>query len=90
LPNRTEKIIAVTTNGTSNITGCHAGFPTCVVRVANAGLFCTWCAAHQLDLVVQARLKSMFKEQFVHLIQGILGYLRRQTNLITSKAISTI
>jgi hypothetical protein len=48
------------------MTGCHAGLATCIERVANAGFFCVWCAAHQLDLVVQARFKSMFNEQFVH------------------------
>jgi hypothetical protein len=83
-PNWTEKLIGITTNGASNMTGYHAGLATCIERVANAGFFRVWSAAHQLDLVVQARFKSMFNEQFVHIIQGITGYLRRQKNLITS------
>jgi hypothetical protein len=83
-PNWTEKLIGIITDGASNMTGCHAGLATRIERVANAGFFCIWCAAHQLDLVVQARFKSMFNEQFVHVIQGITGYLRRQKNLITS------
>jgi hypothetical protein len=83
-PNWTEKLIGITTDGASNMTGCHAGLATRIERVANAGFFCVWCAAHQLDLVVQARFKSMFNERFVHVIQGITGYLRRQKNLITS------
>jgi hypothetical protein len=48
------------------MTGCHVGLATRIERVANAGFFRIWCAAHQLDLVVQARFKSMFKEGFVH------------------------
>jgi hypothetical protein len=61
-PNWTEKLIGITTDGASNMAGCHAGLATFIERVANAGLFCVWCAAHQLDLVVQARFKSMFNE----------------------------
>jgi hypothetical protein len=80
-PNWTEKLIGITTDGASNMTGYHAGLATCIERVADAGFFCVWCVAHQLDLVVQARFKSMFNERFVHVIQG---YLRRQKNLITS------
>jgi hypothetical protein len=33
----------------------HAGLGTSIEKVANAGFFRIWCAAHQLDLVVQAR-----------------------------------
>jgi hypothetical protein len=83
-PNWTEKLIGITTDGASNMTGCHAWLATCIKRVANVGFFLIWCTAHQLDLVVKARFKSMFNEQFVHVIQGIAGYLRRQKNLITS------
>jgi hypothetical protein len=77
-PNWSEKLIGITTDGVSNMTGCHAGLATHIERVANAGFFRVCCAAHQLDLVVQARFKSMCNEQFVHVIQGITGYLRQQ------------
>jgi hypothetical protein len=51
-------------------------------RMCGPGSYRVWCAAHQLDLLVQAGLVSMFNEEFVHRIQGITGYLRRQKNLI--------
>ena len=77
-----EKIIGVTTDGASNMTGHHVGVATQIQRAANDGFFRIWCAAHQLDLVMQERFKSMFNECFVHVIQGITGHLRRQKNLI--------
>ena len=77
-----EKIIGVTTDGASNMTGCHVGLVTQIERVSNKGFFRIWCAAHQLDLIVQDRFKSMFNDSFVHVIQGITGHLRRQKNLI--------
>jgi hypothetical protein len=68
LPNWTEKIISIPTDGASIMTGCHAGLDTHIERAANAGFFCVWCAVHQFDLVVQARCKSMFNKTFVHVI----------------------
>jgi hypothetical protein len=61
-PKWTEKLIGITTDEASNMTGCHTGLATYIERVANAVFFRVWCAAHQLDLVVQARFKSMFNE----------------------------
>ena len=60
----------------------HVRVATQIQRAANDGFFRIWCAAHQLDLVMQERFKSMFNECFVHVIQGITGHLRRQKNLI--------
>jgi hypothetical protein len=79
--NWTENRIGITTNGASNITGCHVGL---AFRIEHAGFFRIWCASHQLDLVVEERYKSIFNKRFVHFIQGITGYLRRKKNLITS------
>ena len=81
-PNWKDKIIGATTDGASNMTGCHVGMVTQIQQVAKPGFYCIWCAAHQLDLIVQDRFKSMFDETFVHVIQGITGYLRQQKNLI--------
>lgn len=76
------KFIGVITDGVSNMTGCHVGVVTQIARLFNKDFFCVWCAAHQLDLIVQDRFKSMFNDKFVHEVQGITGYLRRQKNLI--------
>ena len=62
--------------------GYHVGTITQIQQVAKPGFYCIWCTAHQLDLIVQDRFKSMFDETFVHVIQGITGYLIRQKNLI--------
>ena len=39
----------------------------------NSVFYHIWCAAHQLDLIVQERFKSMFYETFVHATQVIEG-----------------
>jgi hypothetical protein len=64
------------------MTCCHVGMVTQIQQVAKPGFYYIWCAAHQFDLIVQDRFKSMFDETFVHVIQVITGYLRRQKNLI--------
>ena len=64
------------------MTGCHVGMITQIQQVTKSGFYCIWCAAHQLDLIVQDRFKSIFDDTFVHVIQVITGYLRRQKNLI--------
>ena len=47
-----EKIIGVTTDGASNMTGRHVGIVTQIQRVDNDGFYRIWCTAHQFDLVV--------------------------------------
>ena len=64
-----DKIIGVATDGASNMTSCHVGVVTQIERVSNKGFFRIWCAAHQLDLIVKDRFKSMFNDSFVHVIQ---------------------
>ena len=77
-----EKIIGYTSDGASSMTGSVKGVGTRIGQVALPGFFRIWCGAHQLDLVVQAVLKSMYNEAFVKTIQSLTGYLRRQQNLI--------
>jgi hypothetical protein len=79
-PNWKDKVIGVTPDEASNMTGCHIEMVTQIQQVAKPGFYCIWCAAHQLDLIVQDRFKSMFDETFVHVIQVITGYLRQQKN----------
>ena len=77
-----NKLIAVTTDGASNMTGCLVGMVTQLQRFSKPVFYRVWCSAHQLYLIVQDGLASMFDEKFVHVIQGITGHLRRQKNLI--------
>jgi hypothetical protein len=81
-PNWKDKVTGVTTDEASNMIGCHVGMVTQIQQVATPGFYCIWCAAHQLDLIVQDRFKSIFDKTFVHVIQVITGYLRRQNKLI--------
>ena len=81
-PNWKDKVIGVTTDAASNMTGCHVGMVTQIQQVAKPGFYHIWCAAHQLDLIMQDRFKSMFDETFVNVSQVIIGYLRQQKNLI--------
>ena len=77
-----KKIIGYTSDGASNMTGCVQGLGTRIEQEASEGFYCVWCAAHQLDLVVQDVLNSMYNEEFVSTIQLLTGHLRRQKNLI--------
>lgn len=81
-PGWESKIIGYTSDGASNMTGVHQGLGTRIQRVAEDGLFRIWCAAHQLDLVVQRVLNALYDEAFVQTIQQLTGHLRRQKNLI--------
>ena len=56
------------------MTGCHVGMITQIQQVTKSGFYCIWCAAHQLDLIVQDRFKSIFDDTFVHVIQVITGF----------------
>jgi hypothetical protein len=42
-----------------------------------------WCGAHQLDLVAQKVFQKLCSDQFVNIVMGITGHLRRQQNLIS-------
>ena len=64
------------------MTGSVQGLGTRIGNEASTGFYCVWCAAHQLDLVVQDVLNSMYNKQFVNTIQLLTGHLRRQKNLI--------
>ena len=71
-----KKLIAVTTNSASNMKGSRVGMVMQLERMCGSGFYRVWYAAHWLDLLVQAGLSSMFNKEFVHVIQGITGYLR--------------
>lgn len=81
-PEWEKKIIGYTSDGASNMTGSVQGLGTRIGAVAGDGFYRVWCAAHQLDLVIQDVLNSMYKEEFVNTAQLLTGHLRRQKNLI--------
>ena len=77
-----KKLIGFILDGASNLTGCVHGLGTRIGNEACAGFYRVWCAAHQLDLVMQDVLKSMHNERFVNTARLLTGHLRRQKNFI--------
>jgi hypothetical protein len=46
--------------------------------------FRVWCAAHQLNLVIQDAMSALCDETFYTKLTALIGHLRRQQNLIVS------
>jgi hypothetical protein len=85
-PQWKSKLISVSTDGASSMTGRHQGVVTrldefCINEHGN-GIFRIWCGAHQLDLVIQGIYTKMLNESFIQRIHQVTGYLRRQQNLV--------
>ena len=47
------KLIGISSDGASNMTGAFSSVVTCLQNLALPGLYHIWCCAHQMDLVVQ-------------------------------------
>jgi hypothetical protein len=83
IPGWRQKLIGISTDGDNTMTGRLNGLVTLFQRAVDGDdLFRIWCALHQLDLVVQAAYQKLHNETFVGLLTGLIGYLRRQQNLI--------
>ena len=82
-PSWKNKLIGVTTDGAANMTGRHRGVVTRIQSEAlPEGFYRIWCALHQLDIVVQNCVTKYFNDDFYVELTGLIGYLRRQQNLI--------
>ena len=81
-PEWKQKLISVSTDGASNMTGSQQGLVTRIDRACLPGFYRIWCGAHQLDLVVQAIFVQLLNDTFVQNIHSVTGHLRRQQNLI--------
>ena len=82
-PSWKTKLIGVTTDGAANMTGRHRGVVTKIQGEAlPEGFYRVWCALHQLDIVVQKCVTKYFSDDFYGGLTGLIGYLRRQQNLI--------
>ena len=83
IPRWRQKLIGISTDGENTMTGRLNGLATLFQRAVDGDdLFRIWCALHQLDLVVQAAYQKLHDETFVGILTGLIGYLRRQQNLI--------
>ena len=78
----TKKCIFVLSNKARNMTGSSQGLVTRISSACSPGLIRIWCSLHQLDLVMQKVFKPAFKDKFYSTLTSLVGYLRRQQNLV--------
>jgi hypothetical protein len=79
-----DKLVGICTDGARNMTGRVNGAVTHLAAGTLPGFFRVWCAAHQLDLVIQDAMSALCDETFYSNLTALIGYLRRQQNLIAS------
>ena len=77
-----HKLIGKSTDGASNMTGRYQGVVTCLRNNTPHLVYCVWCGAHQLDLVVQSATRKLLEGEFVQFVTNKTGNLRHQKNLI--------
>ena len=78
----TDKLIGISTDGASNMTGRYQGVVTYLCNDTPHLVYRVWCGAHQLDLVVQSATRRLLGGEFVQCLTNMTGNLRRQKNLI--------
>jgi hypothetical protein len=81
-PRWTDKLIGISTDGASNMTGRYQGVVTYLCNDTPHLVYRVWCGAHQLDLVVQSATRKLLDGEFVQYVTNMTGNLRRQKNLI--------
>jgi hypothetical protein len=77
-----DKLIRISTDGASNITGPYQGVVTYLCNNTPPLVYCVWCGAHQLDLVVQSATRHLLYGVFVQFVTNMTGNLQNQKNLI--------
>ena len=77
-----RQLLGVASDGASAMTGCIRGTVTRLANECESDIFRVWCGAHQLDLVMKKAFSHLCNDEFVSILTGITGYLRRQQNLI--------
>ena len=82
-PDWREKLLGVSTDGERTMTGRIGGVATLFASASTFGVMRVWCGLHQVDLVCQAEYKSLYNEQFVSVLTGLVSWLRRQYNFIS-------
>ncbi|KAH8944818.1 hypothetical protein BDL97_12G005300 [Sphagnum fallax] len=77
-----DSLIGVATDGARNMTGRHVGLLTFLDNATGPNFIRVWCGAHQLDLIMADVYDNLLKEDFYSNLVSLIGYLRRQQNLI--------
>lgn len=81
-PDWKSVLLSISTDGERKMTGQVKGVATQFLSVTKPGFIRVWCGLHQLDLVMQDAFKTIMNSEFYAFLVGLIGYLRRQQNLI--------
>ena len=81
-PDWQKKLLGVSTDGASSMTGSVRGLATRLEAVIAHKLYRIWCGLHQLDLVMKYGYKDLMDGEFNDIMHKLTGYLRHQFNLI--------
>ena len=80
-PSWKKKLISLSTDGASAMTGKHQEAVTIVQKVCNEAckskIYRSWCGLHQLDLAIKRAIRSLVDEEFIEWITSVTGCLRR-------------
>ena len=78
------KLIGVSTDGASVMTGPVKGVATRIEKEATHKIYPVWCGLHQLDLVMKYTYKDLqySDAEFNKIMHVLTGYLRQQQTLI--------
>ena len=77
------KLIGITSDGTSSMTGYLSSVVIQLHHIRHPGCYRVWCAAHEMDLVVQKIFRRLCNDSFVSTVIDIIRHLRRQQNMIS-------
>jgi len=82
-PSWRSKLVSVSTDGASSMTGPSKGVVTRLEKEALHKIYRVWCGIHQLDLVMKHAYKNVMDGEFNKIMFQLTGYLRHQFNLIS-------
>jgi len=83
VPKWREKLIGVATDGAATMVGSINGIATLMEKEAVFPVTRVWCGLHQLDLKMQLVFQQALNDTYLSTLTALIGYLRRQQNLIT-------
>jgi hypothetical protein len=81
-PDWKMKIVGITIDGVTSMTGVRKGIVFRIQAIVAKGLIRVWCGAHQLDLALKKTLGRLPKA-FLTTLTTMIACLRRQQKLIS-------
>ncbi|RLN52538.1 hypothetical protein BBJ28_00023408 [Nothophytophthora sp. Chile5] len=83
VPSWRHQLLGVATDGAATMVGNTNGVTTRLEQAAAYPIKRVWCGLHQLDLKMQIVFDNALNESYLGTLKSLIGYLRRQQNLIT-------